>query len=265
MLRPWARRILIGLAPDGLTALCVSGWLRPRLLDRHRVPLPPPHHGSWKEALRELGVLLDEPSWHDQRIAVVLSSHYVRHIVVPAARGLSTTERNALAGAVFRDTFGEASSDWEIRLSPGAGLAPTVACGIPHGLLSELHGVCDSRGRLESIRPSLMPIFNRARRLIRRSAGCLAIVEAGRLTLALVQDGRWLSILSRAADGQSLPHLLQEEGELYGRQPGGILWLCDINGGARLPIGTTWSLKRIEPPHLPGMDEVSDLANWGLM
>lgn len=258
--------ILVGLAPERLSALCVRGRLRPRLLDRHGIPLAPPHEGRWRTALSELGALLDTPGWQGREIAVVLSSHYARHVVVPGAPGLTEAEGLALAGAVFRDTFGEAARDWEIRASRNAGAKPFVACGVSRALLQDLRETCAGRGRLRSVRPSLMPLFNQARRLIvGHSAGCLAMVETGRLTLASIQDGQWQSIHSRAGDGGALPHFLQEEGELHGRPPGGILWLCDLDGGARLPAGTAWSHRHLEPPHLPGMDEIPDLANWGLV
>lgn len=258
------KRIVVGFAPERLSALYLGGLLRPRLLDRHAVPLTGNDPAHWAEPLRALSALLDEPVWHGQEIGVILSSHYVRYIVVPAGRNLTQAECLALAKVLFHETYGDLADNWEIRVSPpGMGLA-TIASGVPRDLLADLDKVCGKRGRLTSVRPSLMPVFNRARRLMGKAAGYLAVVEAGRIVLVSVANRQWKSADSRAGDGTTLPHLLQEEGELHGRQPGGILWLSDLTASAKLPTGVAWSHRRIDPPRLAGMDDIPNLASWGL-
>lgn len=257
-------RILVGLAPERLSALSLGGLVRPRLLDRHAVSLSGQDAGEWDAGIQALEALLAEPAWRGREIAVVLSGHYVRHAVFPAGRGLAADERQALAATVFRDTFGELARDWELRVGAADDAAQTLACGVPRALLVALRGVCGGRGQLHAVRPVLMPVFNRVRAAVGSSAGCLALVEPGRLTLAFVENGAWKHVDSRAGDGNALPQLLLEEGELNQRQPGGILWLCDLTGAARAPADTFWSMKRVAPPHLPGFDALSSLAIWGL-
>ncbi len=114
------------------------------------------------------------------------------------------------------------------------------------------------------MRPGLMPVFNRIRRDIGQSVGCLAMVEMGRTTLAFFEQGQWKYVDSRAGNAQSLPLLLLEEAELSERQPGGILWLCDLTEAASLPDDAFWSHQRIIPPGLPGMYDQDNLAVWGI-
>jgi hypothetical protein len=260
----WHERIIVGLAPDRLSALWLGGLLKPRLLDRHAIQLHGQDAGQWDRGLDALEALLSEAVWKGRDIAVILSSHYVRHAIFPASRGLSDTARQALAEVVFRETFGDLARDWELRVSPAAAGKQTLACGVPRSLLAALRIVCGGRGRLYSIQPGLMPVFNQIRQQIGKSVCHLALVETGRITLAFIEDEQWRYIESRAGDGKLLPQLLLEDSELNQRQPGGILWLCDLTETAVLPAGALWSHKRIVPPSLVGFDGISNLAIWGI-
>ncbi|MDD5250690.1 MAG: hypothetical protein PHY45_17060 [Rhodocyclaceae bacterium] len=260
----WRERVVVGLAPDQLSALALGGFWRPRLIDRHARLLAEQDAAHWDKGIAALEALLAEPAWRGRDITVVLSGHYVRHAVIPGGRGLADAARRSLADVVFREVFGDLARDWELRVSPTTGGMPTLACGVPRPLLAALQAACEGRGRLRSIQPSLMPVFNRARQQIAKSVGCLALVEPGRITVAALENGRWKYVDSRAGGGNLLPQLLLEEGELHARQPGGILWLCDLTGAARLPGGTFWSHKRIDPPRLAGFDGISSLAIWGV-
>lgn len=266
-----SERVVIGLAPEQLSALALGGRFRPRLLDQHVLPLPGQPASAWEQGIAALDLLLAEAGWRGRAVTVVLSSHYVRHVVVPAQADLAESELQTLAGVVFRDIFGELAGEWELRVSPARASAATLACGVPRALLASLDAVCATHGRLRSVQPGLMPVFNRVRREIGTSAACLALIETERVTIASIEHGQWQYVDSRAGPGGILPHLLQEEGELHERQPGGILWLCDLTGATSLPADAYWSQRRVEPPRLPGFDAAPDelagpatnLALWG--
>lgn len=257
-------RVLVGFSPERVSALSLTGMFRPRLIDRHAVPLVGQRHDQWDKGMAALDSLFADPAWRDHDITVILSSHYVRHAVIPATHDLAEVERIALAKVVFHDIFGDLANDWTLRVSPVSGGKPTLSSGVPRGLLEGLQTLCSQAGRLYSVQPGLMPVFNCVRRGIGRSAACLALVEPGRVTLASVENGQWQYVDSRAGDGSILPQLLLEEGELHQRKPGGILWLCDMTEAARLPEDSFWSSRRIRPPQLAGFDEISSLAVWGM-
>lgn len=261
----WREQIVVGFAPERLSALWLGGLVRQRLLDRHAVILPNKDFSSWEKGINALETLLSEPAWRGRDVVVILSAHYVRHVVIPAGRGMGDSERQTLAAVIFHDTYGDLAKDWELRVSPAASGMPTLACGAPRPLLEALRTVCAGRGRLHSIQPGLMPVFKRARHAIGKAAGCLALVEPGRITLAFVENGMWKYVDSRAGDGSILPQFLLEEGEVHGRQPGGILWLCDLTDTARLPAGEFWSHQPVALPRLPGIDPGPSLAAWGLV
>lgn len=261
----WRERVVVGLAPERLSALLLGRGWRPRLLDRHALPLLEQDAGEWGKGLEALAALLDEPGWHGRDIAIVLSGHYVRHAIFPVSSGLSHKERQALAELVFHNTFGDLAREWELRISPAGKGQQSLACGVPRALLEALKTVCLRRGRLTSLRPGLMQVFNRIRRDIGQSVGCLALVEMGRTTLVFFEQGQWKHVDSRAGNSQSLPLLLLEEAELSARQPGGILWLCDLTAVASLPDETFWSHQRVLPPGPAGVDDHENLAVWGMV
>ncbi len=265
MLPPWHERIVVGLSPERLSVLSLGGLLRTSLLERHELVLQDQDTAQWDKGLKALATVLAAPVAKERDIAIILSAHYVRHVIFPAGRGLARAERKTLADVVFRDTYGDLARDWELLVSPIDGALQSLACGVPRSLLGALRTVCEGHGRLYSIQPSLMPVFNSMRHEIGRSAGCLALVESGRITLAFVENGHWRYVDSRAGDGGILPLLLLEESELSERKPGGILWLCDLTATARLPDDSFWSHKRIEPPRLPGFEGTSSLAILGLV
>lgn len=264
MLHRWSRQVIVAVAPDRLSALLVDGIGRRRLLDRQAISLPMLANG-WETTLPALEELFSESAWRGHRLQIILSNHHVHYQALARSTGLSSGEMLKLAAARFAEAYGELATDWDIRISPPARDGSTLACGVPSGLLAALRASCAKKARLVSIRPALMPFFNHARPLIGRSAGYLALIENGRLSIAAIEDGAWLSVSSRAGSGARLPQMLLEESELHQRLPGGLIWACDLSGKAKLPTDPAWSSHLIAPPGIPGLSNQADLANWGLV
>jgi hypothetical protein len=265
----------VGISPERLSALHLGRGLRSRLLDKYEINLTGDPAGGmgaasggvhWEPPVGALQALLSRPAWNRADVTVLLSNHYVHYTVVPLQKGLKNTEREALARVLFRKSYGDLCSTWEFRVSPTDAMASTtLASGVPQPLLKSLASACGGSARLRSVQPSLMPMFNRIRRTVGKASGTLAIVEFGRVTLAHLEAGQWQSILSRADSGGLLFPLLDEENQLHGRAPGGLLWLCDLTGTIRVPPNSLWRVKQAVPKQLdaeaPGTPE---LAAWGV-
>lgn len=264
-------QVLVGLSPERLTALHLGGWLRPRLLDKYEVSLTGDPAGGmqtgahWEPPVGALQVLLSKPVWNRSDVTVLLSNHYVRYAVVPLPKGLREAERDTLAKVLFRKSYGDLANAWDFRVSPARDEPATLACGVPLPLLKGLADACTGNARLRAVRPSLMPIFNRLRRTIGKASGTLAVVEYGRVTLAHMEAGHWQSITSRADPGGLLFTLLDEENQLHGRPPGGLLWLCDLTGTARVPPESPWKVQQVAAPKVDRTPAgVGELAAWGV-
>jgi hypothetical protein len=255
-------QLIIGLSPNKLTALRLGGRLRQRVHERHAAELQSTHGAQWDPLMTALENLLDQPVWVGRDLTFVLSNHYVRYAVIPGGKGLSIPEQNELARLVFRNIYGDLSSDWEIRISPSSEQS-TLASAVPRSFLKTLHDICDGRGRLRSIQPLLMAVFNRARGLIKQKTVMLVVVESGRISLAGITDDRWQSFSSRAAGSDALITLLADECELQGRAPSGALWLCDLTREVQLPVDAPWHVQRLWP-HPDAANSSQNLADWGV-
>lgn len=252
-------RLVVSLAPDQLTVLRLGMGRSRSPRKQHAEALPGNGSQPWSNGLEALEILLDDPAWGGPEITIILSNHFVHYAVLPKINHLTAAAGNDLARLIFGKLFGELAHDWELRVSPG-GPQPTLACGVPHALLTDLRAACEGRGTLRSIQPALMAVFNRARSVIARQSGTLALLESQRLTLARIENGQWQSISSRAGSAAALPELLREAAALAGGASGGRLWLCDPAGEARLPPGGAWQVE-----HLPGGHAyVGSLAAWGM-
>lgn len=263
MSRPWSRQVIIAIAPERLSALLIGQRLRPRLLDRHAVALSGPP-GSWAQILPALDELFAETTWRRHALQIVLSSHYVRYLALAHCAKLADSERQVLADSRFAETFGELAADWEIRVSPPLRGGTTLACGVSGALLAALRASCQRHARPTSIRPVLLPVYNRSRQLIERTAGYLSLIEPGRLTIATFENGALLSVSSRAGESSSLTQLLHEESDLHQRLPGGMIWLADLTGEAETPDEAAWITRRIDAPSIAGLSGQADLVDWGL-
>lgn len=236
-------RLIVTLAPGQLSARRVEGRRQAQLLDQHAIAVAASGPAPWTGVFASLELLLDDPAWSKREINIVLSSHFVRYVILPPGKRLGEREEMALARLVFRNLYGNLANDWTLRISPSGGQA-RVASGIPNACLAELQAACEGRGTLVSIQPMLMTVYNRIREEIDEDSGILALVEAGRITLATLADGQWQSIASRAAEGSELPALLDEIAALSGQAAGGRLWLCDPDGLASVPDDTGWRVGR---------------------
>lgn len=254
-------RLIIGLAPERLTALRVSGRVRPKIRDRYVQLLQTTQRSHWDAAIAALEILLEQPNWAACNLTIILSSHFVQYLVLPKGDGLTSKEQNDLAQLVFRNTFGELSHEWELRTSPSR-KQQSLASGVPKKFLEALHDACEGRGYLRSIQPGLMPIFNLLRPQIKNDVGTLVLVEPGRISLAAIKNGQWESIVSRAVQGSGLFQLLEEERFLQGSRPGGLLWLCDLSGDVRIPVDSPWQTQPLKPAHA-NPESIPSLADWG--
>ncbi len=157
---------------------------------------------------------------------VILSDHFARYMLVPWRADLrNEREIEALARIRFREIHGSAADDWEIRLAPARFGAPYLACAIDRKLLRALASAhAQAKLRLASLRPILVPAYNRWRKT--RAAGdCwFAVCGRGRLTLCRIESGAWRSVRSEKYGGEPARELqlaVERESLALGIDPSG--------------------------------------------
>ncbi len=197
---PWLRdELRIAVCPEWVALLRIERRLTRRGLSRHlrdKDIRPGGDDGAdaplWSGALKTLEQALAAPGERKPVAAVTLSNHFVRYALVPWSELVNDEEEEiALARHCFREVYGEAADQWELRLSADDSGAPRLASAVDVALLESLRGVFDQAGvALKSVQPHLMAVYNACRPQLGKRTGWLALVETGTLTLALLKEGR---------------------------------------------------------------------------
>jgi hypothetical protein len=185
----------------------------------------------WRASLEAFGAALRERRGALGRIEVVLSDHFVRHVLVPWSDSVvSDGDRLALARLSFREVYGHLSDTWDLSVDQQRAGEASFACAVDRALIGGLREMVSlSRGRLESIRPALTDCLNSHRRAVKEAEFCLATAEPGRITLAFRSRAGWQAVRSRRSEGplsESLPVLLKQEAAAGPAPEGGVLYLC---------------------------------------
>jgi hypothetical protein len=189
-------RLLIGLAPDSLSLLRVSGAARPRVSDKRAVACDADAGTEpWQGACATLARLAGEVASLSARVTVVLSNHFARYVLVPWSEGLGKAdEEAAFARYCFSKIHGERAKDWDLRLSPSRPGSARIASAVDAPLVQAIRAAFPARARLASIQPYLMSAFNRWRAQLAGARAWLLVVEPQRACLARVEDGRWAAV-----------------------------------------------------------------------
>ena len=259
----WRDRLIVGLAPDRLTAVRLGRGLRPRPIRQCEVRLDADSTTPWRPCLAAFHDLVRDAKWQTASIDFVLSSHFVRYAVIPGDPHAQTAdERAALGVIVFRKTFGSLCKNWRITLSESPKGLSTLAAAIPSGLLEDLRASVGKGSRIHSIRPDLMETFNRVGASLKDSLAIFALVESGRVTIAHVADGAWKSSTSRLVpldDANAFAHVLEEEAALCPFPENAAIWIRDLTGTTAIPADMTGRVRPV-PVLWPGHPAAAFLA-----
>ncbi len=131
-------------------------------------------------------------------VDIVLANQLVRYCILPAMPAFTPmNERINIATQCLRETYGEATDSWDIRVNPLPHGDSMLCCAADRLLIEELLTLATRhRLQLRSLQPSLMHGFNAARRQMRAEPACFVQLEPGRITLALIRDGAWQALAS---------------------------------------------------------------------
>lgn len=211
----------------------------------------------WVACVEHLERALQRRRTNDMRLDVVLSSHFVRFQLVPWQTDLGERdERVAYAGFLFKEVYGDMSSEWEIRLSEEPPGRSSVACAIDRALLEALRRVSAASGcSLRSVRPYLVEEFNRVRRGLRGDNVIFALSEPGRLCAGHLRKGAWRSLRNEAVAGAAGAALSAVLGQLAvtGEEPTGgadVYWL-DGSG----PAFSSFATPKLRRSNMDGLAE----------
>ena len=167
-----------------------------------------------------LAVLLARPEIGKGDLTLVLSSHFVRYLLVPwRAEVRNPAELAAYAAICCDQMFGSEPAGRVVLTSREKASAPRIAAALDAAFMNALRSVAGaSRLRLTSIQPYLAAAFNCLRESLGRSDFVFVVAEPKRSCLLVSKAGKWSSLRASAtADRpQSLVDLIEREAQLIG-------------------------------------------------
>lgn len=213
----WRDRFIAVLCPDRVAIVRRRGG-RNRGLELHAdAPCAAP---TAQAACEALAGLLARTGSGKGDLSIVLSSHFVRYLLVPWRDEVrSPAELAAFAGICCDQGFGAEPAGRMVLISPEKTSAARIAAAIDMPLLAALRkSVEGSRMRLTSIQPYLVTAFNAMRHSLGRRDFLFLVAEPRRSCLLMCTGGNWSSVrASSAADQpQALADLIEREAQLIG-------------------------------------------------
>jgi hypothetical protein len=208
-----ADSLRIALVPGEAALLCA------RNTPASRVLTTPDHSAA--SLLPLLDEALADPAWRSRRVEVVLSQHFVRHVLTPPpGKALSRSEERALVAASLREIYSDEADRWNVQVVSQPPQYGLVGAAVDASFIQQLDALLARHGFREvTIRP-LSSIA--ARRLPKKFTGWWALVEPGWLTLFGGAKGAWQHIAGQPIDANwaiALPDLIEHAAGLTTMPP----------------------------------------------
>jgi hypothetical protein len=258
----WLDLLRVVLYPDRLVLARVSGGMTRHLVHKEILPIQSAGPGDplWLPAVEAVGVKAADGAFALADVTLVLSSRFVRYVVVPWSDTLASREEElAFARHCFVRVYGDEARTWACKLSSARQRKPRLACAVERPLMDALNQRLGGLGRrYRSLQPHLMASFNRIRSHVRDQSAWLVVAEPGLLCLALLQDGSWQTVRTIAVESDwvsALPALLEREELLVDTETECstvLVYAPDGPPEPQVPAGR-WQIRILAPELLPGM------------
>lgn len=216
--------------------------------------------GRTANVVEALRAALGPPRTQRGDATVVVSNHYVRFALVPEASKLrNDAERAVAARHTLQSVYGEAAAHWRVVLDGAGRKGAAIAAGIDAELVDAIVAALAAANlRARTLKPLFASALNASRRTLGAGPAWFGVAEPGRLALAYVERGTWLSLRShrlRRSLEQELPVLLEQD-RLTGLVRGGsetngrVVLASSAAVQVELPAGS-WTVQSI-PLELAG-------------
>lgn len=205
------------------------------------------HERSATSLLPLLDEALGDPAWRSRRVEVVLSQHFVRHVLTPPpGKALRRNEEAALVAASLREIYGDEAARWRVQVCSQPPQAGLLGAAVDESFAQQLDALLARHGfRDATIRP-LASLT--AQRLPKKFEGWWALVEPGWLSLFGGANGVWQHLAGQPVDDDwitALPELIEREGAWSTLPEMSTVWIQALGVGAvSTPVSnnTRWQM-----------------------
>ena len=181
--------------------------------------------------------LLDEaladPAWRNRAVEVVLSQHFVRHVLTPPpGKTLSRAEERALVSASLREIYGDEAQQWNVQVISQPPQFGLVGAAVDAAFTQQLDALLARHGFRDVV---IRPLASfAARRLPGKFAGWWALAEPGWLSLFGGAGGAWHHLASQPIGddwADALPDLVEREAGLMDDALPPAVWVQAVGTG----------------------------------
>lgn len=213
------------------------------LLNPHGTRVLATHERSAESLLPLLDEALTDPAWRSRRVEVVLSQHFVRHVLTPPpGKALSCAEERALVTSSLREIYGDEATHWNVQVHSQPPQYGLLGAAVDASFAQQLDAMLARHGfRDVTMRP--LASFA-ARHLPKKVQGWWALVEPGWLSLFGGANGVWQHIAGQPLDADwamALPELIEREAASATLPEMPAVWIQALGVGAvSKPASDNW-------------------------
>ncbi len=259
MSRLWRDQIQVFLAPERADLVRLSRGFKPVQTVKvtalcQRVQGVP----AWQSALQNLENNLTNAAGTE--LTITLSNHFVRYVTLPPQAEIATPEEvKSYATFRLREIYAERIDSWSLSISEWNPVNGAICAAIPRDLMTQLEAMAvRHRCKLKEVEPYLASVYDHWRKQLSGDTLFFAVIEAGRICIAILSNGIWQSIrnqriLHSAAD--ELLAALDQEAIFWGNKE--IIELVYVFAPEHpvftLPNNCGWSIMPIPTNQVPAL------------
>lgn len=276
----WRDRMQVFFAPGRIVLARSYKSIKPKPATRLSVECEhKPGGAAWESPLAQLEQMIADADGAE--VTITLSNHFIRYAVLASQPNIANpAELHAYAGFHMREVFGERAAEWMISISAWDPCSGGVCAAIEPSLFERLEELAARRKmRLKYVEPYLTAAFDHWRKRFDARRAWFALVETGRLCLALLENGGWQRISNQRivhdVKDELLATLDQEAILFSGRKEGieTVHLFAPEHPELMLPEDCGWRIASLHtgnmpaPPYYPSAaivpDEASECAASG--
>lgn len=191
----WRDQIQVFVAPGRIDLVRTTRGFKPVQAAKVTVWCEPAQDAPvWQAAVQQLEKHLMDAA--GAQLSVTLSNHFVRYVaLLPQAEIATPEEVSSYAAFRMREVYAERVNSWALSVSEWTPLSGAVCAAIPRDLMVQLEEMAARcRCTLKEIEPYFASVYDRWQKLLDGNKTYFAVIEAGRICLAVLINGSWHSI-----------------------------------------------------------------------
>jgi len=260
----WRDQIDVFFAPGQINLVRSKRGLKPvklpvitELISDHR-----DDNQVWSPPMKTLEGLLTEAN--GAGLAVTLSNHFIRYIVLPPQAEITSPEEvMAYADFRMREIYGTRVDHWALSISTWSPVFGAICAAISQEFLQQMQEMSvRQQVKFIGIEPYLTAVLDRCAQLLNCNKSFVALVERGRICVALLENGVWRNVRNQRVLHDTRDELwavLDQETVLSGQKEANeeVLLFAPEHPELTLPAESGWHIVSLQtgqmsvPEHYP--------------